>query len=201
MIIMQYEISLPADYDMAIIKRRIAEKGAAFDTFSGLGLKCFVVREKGQCGASANEYSPIYLWPNSDAMGNFIAGPAFAAVNNAFGRPITRTWSALAFARSQRPHDMTSIGAVTQVRVELPSATDLTMLRDREVAAAWGAVDERGGPIARAVGVDPTTWQLVRFDYWQQSIAELSTDKQAYSVLHVSAPEIDALIPSARIST
>jgi Domain of unknown function (DUF4865) len=29
---MQYEISLPADYDMSIIRHRVASKGSALDT-------------------------------------------------------------------------------------------------------------------------------------------------------------------------
>jgi Domain of unknown function (DUF4865) len=36
---MQYEIALPADYDMAIIRDRVATKGAMTDDFEGLGLK------------------------------------------------------------------------------------------------------------------------------------------------------------------
>ncbi|WP_433257560.1 DUF4865 family protein [Streptosporangium sp. CA-135522] len=35
---MQYEITLPADYDMKIIRHRVATRGSAMDAFPGLGL-------------------------------------------------------------------------------------------------------------------------------------------------------------------
>ncbi|CAK6500361.1 hypothetical protein PANPA_00247 (plasmid) [Pantoea sp. Nvir] len=36
MILMHYRFTLPADYDMAIIERRIAENGARLDGFPDL---------------------------------------------------------------------------------------------------------------------------------------------------------------------
>lgn len=39
MIAMQYSFSLPADYDMSIIDRRIAEKGHLLDNFPNLKFK------------------------------------------------------------------------------------------------------------------------------------------------------------------
>lgn len=40
----QYEIALPADYDMEIISRRVAARGSATDDFPHLGLKAYAVR-------------------------------------------------------------------------------------------------------------------------------------------------------------
>jgi hypothetical protein len=34
---MQYSIPLPADYDIAIIKERVATRGHALDAYPGLG--------------------------------------------------------------------------------------------------------------------------------------------------------------------
>lgn len=39
---MQCEITLPADYDMAIIRHRVATRGASTDAFVGLGLKAYL---------------------------------------------------------------------------------------------------------------------------------------------------------------
>lgn len=39
----QYEIALPADYNMAIIERRVATRGPRLDEFPGLGLKAYAV--------------------------------------------------------------------------------------------------------------------------------------------------------------
>ena len=47
MIVKQYVVTLPSDYDMKIIRERVATKGATFDTFPGLGIKAFTIRENG----------------------------------------------------------------------------------------------------------------------------------------------------------
>ncbi len=39
MILKQYIVTLPSDYDMGIIRERVVSKGPAFDSFPGLGLK------------------------------------------------------------------------------------------------------------------------------------------------------------------
>lgn len=97
MFIMQYQITLPADYDMRIIRSRVANKGASFDTFTGLGLKCFLIREKGKFGAQANQYSPVYLWPQVDAMWGFLAGPAFGGIKGIVWRAAGRDLALFGF--------------------------------------------------------------------------------------------------------
>jgi hypothetical protein len=39
---MLYSFALPADYDMAIVERRIAEKGSALDGLPGLSAKAYL---------------------------------------------------------------------------------------------------------------------------------------------------------------
>ncbi len=69
---MQYEITLPADYDMAIIRDRVARKGALTDDFDGLGLKVYGIRELGVDGSPVNQYAPFYLWASLDGMNRFL---------------------------------------------------------------------------------------------------------------------------------
>src|ERR1700722_2317572 len=85
MIAKQYSIALPADYDMGIIRRRVAERGARFDSFPGLYLKAFLIRERGRAGAVGNEYAPFYLWPETEALWDFVAGDGFRAIVDGFG--------------------------------------------------------------------------------------------------------------------
>jgi Domain of unknown function (DUF4865) len=193
MFIKQYRITLPADYDMTVIRNRVATKGASFDTFPGLGLKCFMIREKGKAGADCNQYAPVYLWPQADAMWTFLAGPAFAAIKDAFGVPPVETWVGLAYARSTQLSDPSSISSVTREEHWLDPAADLASRRRQEVDAAAAAVDSTPGLLARAVGVDPRSWHLVIFDYWAQSQAELPAQFHSYEVLHVSAPALAEL--------
>src|SRR5699024_8559939 len=64
MIAMQYSIGLPADYDMAIIRRRIADKGHLMDDCPGLAFKAYLYAARDDAGLHApdNLYAPFYLW-------------------------------------------------------------------------------------------------------------------------------------------
>ena len=191
MFIMQYSIALPADYDMQAIRERVASKGPAFDTLDGLGLKCFLIRERGRFGAQSNQYAPAYLWPRIDAMWGFLAGAGFAGIKASFGTPPFETWPGFAYARSARLTDPRAIVALTREDDVLRADADLIERRKRETDAALDAVDRTPGLLARAVGLDPSSWRLVRFDYWalpQQELPGHSQHSRSYEVLHVSAP-------------
>lgn len=70
MIAAQYEITLPTDYDMGIIRRRVAERGSALDDRAGLGLKAYLVRDVAD-GAPVNAYAPFYRWNDPAALAAF----------------------------------------------------------------------------------------------------------------------------------
>ena len=59
--LMQYEITLPADYDMGIIRHRVATCGSKTDEFPDLGLKAYLVREQGSHGSPVNQSTPVLL--------------------------------------------------------------------------------------------------------------------------------------------
>lgn len=91
MILMQYRFTLPADYDMDIIERRIAENGAKFDGFPGLVFKAFLYARR-DCGAKENSYAPLYLWRDPAGITQFLQSPGFARLAQDFGWPAIRTW-------------------------------------------------------------------------------------------------------------
>jgi hypothetical protein len=187
MIIKQYTLTLPADYDMQLIRSRVATRGPAFDTLPGLGLKAFAIREKGRFGAASNQYAPIYLWPQVESVWNFVAGPGFQGIVESFGWTTIDVWLGLAFDRTDGA-DWKGLRAVTRETRVIASGTDLAALRTEEVALARQAPGAAAGRVARAVGIDPRTWSLVRFDYWSVPREALPAAAHAYEVLHVSAP-------------
>lgn len=71
---MQYEITLPADYDMKIIRDRVAGRGRFTDAYEDLGFKAYLVRERGTEGSPVNEYAPFYLWKATGGMNRFLWG-------------------------------------------------------------------------------------------------------------------------------
>jgi hypothetical protein len=194
MLIKQYVVALPADYDMSIIRRRIAEKSAAFDTLPGLGAKVFLLRERGVCGAQANQYAPVYLWPSIEPMWGFVATNLFKGILDSFGWTPIRSWPALAFARKHDDAGFHAVRSVSRETVQIAPESDLAALRRDEIEHAKQAVSNHADLIARAVGVNMEDWSLVRFDYWRCEQRDLPADAWSYEVVHVSAPNVDALI-------
>ncbi len=191
---MQYEITLPADYDMRIIERRIATRGPLLDDLAGLGLKAYAIRRHGRGGSTVNQYAPFYLWKNVEQMTAFILGPGFRSLCDAFGRPSVRHWVGVSFepgkAFGARPV------AATRTVKRLDPAGELSAL------AAGGdlAPRHRGHPDlhSTALLLDPYQWELVRFCLWKGKTAAPGAPGTRYEVLHVSAPELETL-PSAGV--
>ena len=183
---MQYEITLPADYDMTIIEQRVATRGCLLDNFDGLGLKTYTVRRRGLGGSSVNQYAPFYLWRSIDAMNEFILGTGFRGLCDTFGRPSVQHWIGISFDPGQAFHATPRTAARTVQRLG----------PDDDVSAAVG--EQRLAPAdlrhpdlhSTALLLDVRTWELARFSLWTAAPATPGT---YYEVLHLSAPELAAL--------
>jgi glycosyltransferase involved in cell wall biosynthesis len=84
MIGMQYKITLPSDYDMEIIKKRVKENGFKTDGFRDLLCKCYLIQEKNVDGFE-NVYAPLYVWKQSTGMNEFIFDGYFDNIIHSFG--------------------------------------------------------------------------------------------------------------------
>jgi hypothetical protein len=191
---MQYEITLPADYDMAIIRDRIATKSAMTDDFGGLGLKAYGIRERGVDGSSVNQYAPFYLWASLDGMNRFVWGGGFGGLARDFGRPDVRQWTGLAFERG--PASKAAPSVATR-RLE-PIAPDADVAAVAEAAVA--ATEARAGGAgvhSTALAIDTRAWELVEFTLWGGPAPPRAADEVAgettYEVLHLSSPQFHDL--------
>lgn len=189
---MQYEITLPADYDMQVIRRRVAARGPALDDFPGLGLKAYLIRERGVDGAPVNQYAPFYLWASTAAMGRFLwGGGGFGGIVDSFGRPAVRHWTGIACLAGP---DRSAIPRYATRRAEpMPEDTDPAAL----VAEAVTELGRRAGLASvhtTALAVDPRSWELVRFTLWTRTPV---ADGEPYQVLHLSTPQLGEITGSA----
>src|ERR1051326_9142759 len=101
---MQYEISVPADYDMGILRERVAQASHVLDDREGLGLKAYLIRELAD-GSPVNQYAPFYLWHDTAAMSRFLfAGAGFERIIRSFGRVSTQHWTGVARYSGPGPH-------------------------------------------------------------------------------------------------
>jgi hypothetical protein len=196
---MQYEITLPADYDMAIIRHRVATKGAMTDDFDGLGLKAYAIRERGVDGSPVNQYAPFYFWASLGGMNRFLWGAGFEGLSRDFGRPVVRQWTGLAFERG--PSDEPPHVATRRIERIAPDS-DATKTIEAAVAATRQRAAEAGAH-STALAVDTREWELVHFALWASRAAGGSGGANAsregralgaeatYEVLHLSVPQLE----------
>ncbi len=187
---MQYVIRLPADYDMGIIRHRVATRAAAMDAFWGLGLKAYGIRERSVDDAPVNEYAPFYLWTTLAGMNAFLWGDGFAGICRDFGRPEVRQWAGAGVVAG--PARDAAAPPRLATRHAEPVSPDAEPRAT--VEAALATLAERSstpGVHTSAVGVDARRWELVHFTLWADAApADAGT---RYTVLHLSKPALDAL--------
>lgn len=182
--LMQYEITLPADYDMGIIHERVATRGWRTDDFPGLGVKAYLVRERGRDGSPVNQYAPFYLWAEVDGMNQFVFGPGFDGICNDFGRPTIRTWHSIAVCDGPA-HDVVPVAATRTVE-SIDAGLSLIELSDRIAVEATNASGQSGVTCV-ATGIDPSTWHQVTLTLWARQVPQ-DAPGDRYAVLHVSQP-------------
>ncbi|ABS04171.1 conserved hypothetical protein [Kineococcus radiotolerans SRS30216 = ATCC BAA-149] len=191
MLVMQYEITLPADYDMRVVRDRVARTGHLLDRYPGLGVKAFLVRERGIDGSSVNQYAPFYLWADAAGAASFLwSGTGFSAVMRDFGRPVVQTWVGGTAHQAARWPAVPS--HAVRHRSPLPTDADLAGIARETDTRLAGAV-EAGEALLAAYGIDPRTWELVTFTLHRQRPALVPEGAEVFQVLHVSTPEREQL--------
>jgi len=188
MIAMQYSFPLPADYDMAIVDRRIAEKGYLLDNFPGLKFKAYLTarRSGDETRSQENLYAPFYIWNQTEGLSNFVCGEGFAGVTQSFGWPQMKTWIVW---RAQLAEKIAQAAFATREILTTAPHAALGELRQRESAEAFDDV-ERGGALASVAAFEPTTWTRVRFRLWGERPAATGAGVQIYKVGHLSLPTL-----------
>lgn len=182
MFLARYRHRLPADYDPGRIRARIATRGPTWDDAPGLVFKAFTLEDRSR-GAHENAYSSLYLWRDAGAAADFLAGPGFAAVLDAFGRPRMDLW--LPFDVRLGPASQARSLAVTH-RILMPEA-ELGAVR-REEAALGHALCAEPDVLAVLCGLDPSGWRLTRFVL---RAGEPATGDG--EIVHLAAPGLAAL--------
>ncbi|MFF4343779.1 DUF4865 family protein [Kitasatospora sp. NPDC001540] len=200
MLAKQYEITLPADYDLDVIRRRIEAGAPLLDDRPGLGFKAWLLRERGADGSPVNQYAPFYVWRSDGAAARFlVGGGGFENIVRDFGRPTVHHWTVLAHfsgpARAAVPAPPVATRRLTPVPVTqdpagLAAHVDGEVEQLRELA-------RRPGAHTAVLALDPARWELLRFVLW----ADGPRDDPAatpFAVPHLSAPELSAL-PEGRV--
>ncbi|MEU3613737.1 DUF4865 family protein [Streptomyces sp. NPDC006872] len=185
---MQYELTLPADYDPGIIHARVARVGHLLDDWEGLGLKAYLLRERGRHGSPVSQYAPFYLWNTVEGMNAFLWGGGFQGLSDDFGRPTVRQWTGLAYEEGVAA----GAPAPFALRRRRP-VPDGVVLADvvREAVEETGRLAREDGAVLAAAAVDTSRWETVHFSLWEHDTPK--ADGDLFQVLHLSAPGRAAL--------
>ncbi|MFC8716014.1 DUF4865 family protein [Kitasatospora sp. NPDC057198] len=195
MLAKQYEINLPADYDLDVIRRRIEAGAPLLDDRPGLGFKAWLLRERGVGGSPVNQYAPLYVWRSDGEAARFlVGGGGFENIVRDFGRPAVRQWTVLAHfsgpARAAVPAPSAATRRLTAVPVRQDPAA-LAAHAEHEIEQLREE-SRRPGVHTAVLALDPSRWQLLRFTLWDAAPAEDPT-AELFAVPHLSAPELSAL--------
>ncbi|MFC8513422.1 DUF4865 family protein [Streptomyces sp. NPDC057257] len=185
---MQYELTLPADYDTGIIRERVARIGHLLDDWDGLGTKSYLLRERGRFGSPVNQYAPFYLWNTVEGMNTFLWGGAFQRLSDDFGRPVVRQWTGLAYEEGGAVGG--SARFAVRRREPVPDGVELADVTARATGETERLAGADGAVLA-AAAVDTSRWELVHFSLWEHDTPK--ADGDVFQVLHLSAPGRDRL--------
>lgn len=172
MIAMQYSFTLPADYDMGIIEKRIAANGYRTDGFAGLIFKTYLyARRNGlQTGSAENIYAPFYLWQDVSDMNRFISGAGFQGVAGAFGWPQIRVYPVLT------AHVSGNVAEAVYAKREI---TDIAPFSDLAPFSKQTVSDR----LIDVTAWDTTNWKKIHFTAGRNPLAG---DGQHYRIGHIS---------------
>lgn len=174
---MQYSITLPTDYDMGIIRERVATRGHLMDDFAGLAFKAYLIRSAAD-GSAVNQYAPFYVWNDVTGMGRFLwGGGGFQGIVRDFGRPVVRQWTGVTLQYGPAAEARSASRSTTPI----PPDVDLTEFVSEAVRPLAELVSSES-VYATAMAIDPHHWELVHFTLY----ADTAPDR--YEVLHMSRP-------------
>lgn len=195
---MQYELTLPADYDMRAFRARAAAAFPILDDRAGLAWKAYVIRDRGVDGSPVNQYAPFFVWHDAGAMAEFLVGGAgLERIIRLLGRPAVHHWTGLATVAG--PARAVAPRAASRRIITLPADPDpddtglgLAERVEREIAAVR-ALGRREGVHTATLALDPRHWQLVRFVLWQDAVPADEHATERYENLYLCAPDLAAL--------
>ena len=173
MISMQYKIRLSDDFDMNIIRKRVAENGYKMDGFQDLFFKAYLISEKTDDNQH-NEYAPLYLWKDSEGMNKFIFDGFYDNILNSFG------WQKIDVAIPmiyELAEDLKTAKFVLENRYQVEPTQKMhrfSFLRDYPTCKG------------KLLVYNPEKWQCVEYYFFDEMPTEVATSNQYYQILHLS---------------
>lgn len=168
--IMQYKITLPSDYNMEIIKQRVAHNGNKTDGFIGLLLKAYLISDD----TNQKEYAPLYVWNDYSGMNCFIFGGFYDNILHSFGWQNIDIYIPLQVNLSMQVKSAKYILEITHAIKEKNNMTLPTFSI------------ENNHCLGKFLMYNPSTWKSVEFHFLTEVCDELKVLGRVYQILHLS---------------
>lgn len=180
---MQYNIKLPSDYDMSIIRKRVQDSGGKTDGFQDLKMKAYLIAEKDKYSNYENQYAPFYLWDKTDGMNSFLLEGPFNNIINSFGRPTVNNWIVMYEYVTKTPKPQYVL--IQTVTISEFKHVSALLESQKEIFAKQIA---NSLTTAYIIAYNPLTWEIC---YYHMSmdlnlLQELAQGSLIYDVHHIS---------------
>lgn len=173
---MQYTIRLAGDYNLDLVRERVARRKPLFDNLDGLLHKAYLFNEVQAI------YAPFYVWESDAAAKAFLTGELFADLVQTFGRPRVRSWTVLAYGGN--PARAGQAGVAIK-ELDIVAAEDsLTALSNRENTLHDQAMTAPG-LCFHLSGLDPDRWELMRYSVWCDASQVRNCDSDAIETYEI----------------
>lgn len=176
MIGMQYRITLPSDYNMEIIKKRVEENGFKTDGFKDLLFKCYLIQEKDKNGFE-NVYAPLYLWKDSEGMNDFIFNGYYDNILNSFGWQTINIGVPLKIELSK---NFMNAKYVVEINKEIKPSSSLSGYKD----SLEHSYQKDSGLCGNTCIYNPDKWRYSQFLFFEKRPE--TNENNIYQILHIS---------------
>ncbi|WP_306298339.1 DUF4865 family protein [Candidatus Enterococcus mansonii] len=167
---MQYKITLPNDYDMNIIKKRVYENGSKTDGFSGLLFKAYLIVNE----STKKEYSPLYMWNDHQGMNTFIFDGFYDNILGSFGWQHINIAVPVHVILSDR---ISESNYVLEIENTIQEKTKMSK-------PTFSLTDE--GSLGKVLVYNPDKWKSVEFYFFTHRPDEFENIGTIYELLHLS---------------
>ncbi|WP_323703730.1 DUF4865 family protein [Mammaliicoccus sp. Dog046] len=173
---MQYEIKLPADYDMKIIKERVRKNGNKTDGFEDLLVKAYLIKEKAS-NKMNNVYAPLYLWKSEAGMNRFIFDGYYDNIISSFG------WHEINIGipfKISIDEKIKNSNYLIEEYISIQPSSTMTKLN---IQSQFKNINNC---LSEVIIYNPEKWKFVKFSFVDQIPKNLDQGLEYYKVLHIS---------------
>lgn len=173
MIVMQYSFTLPANYDMQIIRNRIAESGLKLNGFPQLIFKGYLysIKDDNELDSpKENQYAPFYLWESNESMIFFLANPGYQQLEKDFGRPRISYEIPIIYSNKT---SLTSAKYLKKEVIHISRDSNIADIIEQERALDTDTLSPiENILVAYISSLDPEQWLLTRWTFWTSQTVE-----------------------------